>query len=604
MPDAVVRRVKGLTARLISASLFGVLLGAAPLSAPPTYPVVSTLSGNGRPGFVDGSSSEATFTMPMGLAYGPDGSLYVADPAAQRIRVISPDGAVRTLAGGGQEHALWVAGGYVDGDVSRARFDEPSAVAVAKDGTVYIADTGNHCIRKIVGRRVSTFAGMPAEPGGDYGAPAATRFDEPIALALDRAGALYVVDHRWGVRVIRPDGTSAPFGNYQFPLGIAVADGVHGTTVFVSDNSGIDVVPPAAQPDARRHFHVGDASVAGDPGIERITQGGRPIGHPFGLAALDDHSLVYTDPVSNTVRYLSTYLGTERVLGGFPTESAANEGATFADGTGTAARFDAPTGIAALAGSVVVADTGNRRIRAFAQFDHRVPVMPSDQGVPDFGPAAAYRIIYAGNSYVYWDTAWSDSFEGLVEDALRARGFASAQGGVRLYPVWSGHHLDATAQYLENAADLYQTAIVQINAANLVETFGIPASELTARSAEWEPKLVTLLASLDRKLRASGAHLLVVLQPTGADVSPAEDLATTLQFGRLAPPGAVIEQPLLRAAAAAHVRTLDLWPAFERAERSPETRALFMDDLHFTVYGRAVVADALTAELAAWEPWR
>lgn len=102
--------------------------------------VVSTLAGNGEPGSADGMGAEARFNYPQGLAIDPAGNLYVADTANHMIRKITPEGLVSTLAGTGTA-------GYTEAIPSKAQFRLPMAVAVGSDGMIYVVDTGNHCIR-------------------------------------------------------------------------------------------------------------------------------------------------------------------------------------------------------------------------------------------------------------------------------------------------------------------------------------------------------------------------------------------------------------------------------------------------------------------------
>ncbi|MDR2675186.1 MAG: hypothetical protein LBC18_10095, partial [Opitutaceae bacterium] len=135
---------------------------------------VSTFAGQpGIAGEADGGAGDATFRSPGDLAVDGDGEVYVADTGNSRIRLITADGArtVSTLAGG--------APGFVDGAGTAARFNSPSALAFADDGSLYVADTGNHAIRRIApddAATVTTLAlqspASPASPGqtpGDSG---------------------------------------------------------------------------------------------------------------------------------------------------------------------------------------------------------------------------------------------------------------------------------------------------------------------------------------------------------------------------------------------------------------------------------------------------
>src|SRR3954469_4617182 len=114
--------------------------------------MVTTIAGLGVPGLADGIASLARFSDPFAVAVGPDGRIYVADGGnSNRIRRLDGD-AVVTLAGSGE--------GFEDGPAGRARFNTPSGIAVAADGAVYVADTGNHRIRRVgADGRVTTVAG-------------------------------------------------------------------------------------------------------------------------------------------------------------------------------------------------------------------------------------------------------------------------------------------------------------------------------------------------------------------------------------------------------------------------------------------------------------
>lgn len=148
----------------------------------------------------DGPPGESSFNSPMGLDMDADGNIYVADAANHAIRKISPDGTVTTIAGDGVI-------GLQDGPGEQARFYHPSDVAVAPDGTVYVADTLNHVIRRIDANGTVTTLNKPSErvvevasgvitDAGDYrdGRLANALFNEPSGLAIDEQGNLYVSD--------------------------------------------------------------------------------------------------------------------------------------------------------------------------------------------------------------------------------------------------------------------------------------------------------------------------------------------------------------------------------------------------------------------------
>lgn len=162
--------------------------------------VVTTLAGAaGSRGCLDGVGAAARFGAPMGIAVDAQGTVYVADVVYHNIRKITAAGVVSTLAG--------VAGafGHVDGPGAVAAFHSPMGVAVDAAATVYVADMGNHVIRKITAAGVvSTLAGTARTIGGADGVGAVVRFYGPTGVALGAAGALYVADElNHAVRVIK-----------------------------------------------------------------------------------------------------------------------------------------------------------------------------------------------------------------------------------------------------------------------------------------------------------------------------------------------------------------------------------------------------------------
>lgn len=174
-------------------------VGEAPPAAA-AAPRIALLAGDGHVGWRDGPAGEARFADPYGVALGPDGSVYLADAGAgDRIRVIRPDGGVQTLAGGRR--------GFADGLGAAARFDTPSGIALDAAGNLYIADTGNHAIRKMTpDGRVTTLAGT-GRPGWRDGPGAQAQFDGPVGIAVDAAGRVLVADtYNDRIRAIGPEG--------------------------------------------------------------------------------------------------------------------------------------------------------------------------------------------------------------------------------------------------------------------------------------------------------------------------------------------------------------------------------------------------------------
>ena len=162
--------------------------------------VVSTLAGDGTKGFRDGPGAAARFNRPFGVAVDCKGSIYVADNGNHRIRKISADGVVSTLAGDGTQ-------GFRDGPGAAAWFNHPGGLAVDGEGSVYVADCLSNFIRKIsADGLVSTLAG-DGTSGFRDGPGAAARFNHPCGVAVDGEGSVYVADNgNDSIRKISPDG--------------------------------------------------------------------------------------------------------------------------------------------------------------------------------------------------------------------------------------------------------------------------------------------------------------------------------------------------------------------------------------------------------------
>ncbi len=205
---------------------------------------VSTVAGNGTPGFADGSGRQARFNGPMGVAVDGEGRLYVADTWNDRIRVIEPDGRVRTLAGGDRP-------GWIDGRGTGARFDTPTDLAVDAHGNLWVADLQNNALRTVTpGGEVNT------RMGGRDGARALWG---PMSLALTHDGVAYVSERFGRVVQVSPGGhVVAVAGDavqrFARPAGLALApDG----SLLLADADGYrihhlqplpaGIVPPVVQ---------------------------------------------------------------------------------------------------------------------------------------------------------------------------------------------------------------------------------------------------------------------------------------------------------------------------------------------------------------------
>ena len=307
---------------------------------------VSTVAGNGAQGFEDGTITAAEFMGPSGVA-GPDadGNIYVADQYNNRIRSISADGHVTTIAGDG-------IAGFADGQGSLARFCSPVALALDAAGNIYVADECNHAIRKITRNGfVTTLAGN-GSAGNQNGNGSNARFYDPRGIAVDAFGNVYVADtYNNLIRKISPGGDVSSFAG----------TGVQGT----GDGAAVDAQfsnPLNLAFDASGYLYVTQVYET----IRKISPGGfvstvNPpgfAGYKSGLA-IDQAGNIYTsvtiDGTHNAIYKIS-------VAGNAVLMAGSLKG--YKDTIGADAAFSFPAGLSAdTAGNIYVADAGNNRIR-------------------------------------------------------------------------------------------------------------------------------------------------------------------------------------------------------------------------------------------------
>ena len=153
---------------------------------------VATLAGTpAARGAEDGTGAVARFDEPLGIAVDCSGTIYVADAAAHVVRALgAATGSVATLAG-----RPYVPGSE-DGIDAAAAFRAPAGLALGADGRLYVADSGNHVVRRLdpATREVITVAGAAGEPGSSDGVGAAARLSGPEGLAAGPGGVLVVVE--------------------------------------------------------------------------------------------------------------------------------------------------------------------------------------------------------------------------------------------------------------------------------------------------------------------------------------------------------------------------------------------------------------------------
>lgn len=323
---------------------------------------VSVVAGKtGGAGVVDGALVDSRFSTPKSLAIDSAGNTYVVDTTGHVVRKIDTTGAVSTFAG--------QAGlpGYVDGTGKAAKFRSPEGITVDSSDNLYVADSLNHCIRKITSAGVvSTLAGTCGTLGALDGGRDEARFSSPAGIAVG-GGNVYVSD-RLNKAIRRVDlagnvttyagalglqGTAnGPSGYARFnSLGTGLVRASNGT-LYLTDTNAIRMI------DATGNVSVyagatsvnGSTDHASDATLARFLT-------PQGLALDGSGNLYVADAGNSTVRKVAAGGGAVTTMAG----TALFTGS--ADGTGAAARFNQATGVAVSGTNVIVADNSNHLLR-------------------------------------------------------------------------------------------------------------------------------------------------------------------------------------------------------------------------------------------------
>ncbi len=309
--------------------------------------VVSTLAGAvGQAGSTNGAGSAARFNFPVGIGVDGAGNVYVSEVTNSVIRRITPAGDVTTFAGAVLQF------GAVDGAATTARFTLPRGLAVDGAGNVYVADGGNHTIRKITpDGTVSTLAGAAGQPGTANGTGSAARFNGPFGVAVDGAGNVFVADSE-------------------------------SHTIRRVTSGGVVT------------------TVAGQAGVSGSTDGGIAVARfnqPRGVAVDGAGNLFVTDYGNSTIRHVATN-GTVTTIAGAPGIQG------DADSVGSTARLYSPTGIVADGTTIYIADTMNNTVRrgqpASAAALPTINVQPLEQEVA-VGQSVTLSVVASGTGLTY-----------------------------------------------------------------------------------------------------------------------------------------------------------------------------------------------------------
>ncbi len=335
---------------------------------------VTTLAGDGSTGNNNGATGTASFNNPRDVAIDALGNIIVADRVNNSIRSITPEGTVTTIAG-------TISTDFVDGASATARFRRPTGVAIDTSGNIIVADSDNHSIRSISPEGiVSTIAG---DGLGSFmnGASPTARFNGPGGVAVDASGNIIIADSiNTAIRSISLDGTVTTIAGISTGLGSGdFVDGASATARFrfpsdvAIDASGNIIIADSFN-NAIRSINASSVvtTIAGSrtSGFADGATNTARFDRPFGVAIDASGNIIVADSNNHSIRNISP--------DGMVTTIAGSDTPSFADGVGTTSKFQIPTGVAIDAlGNIIVADSGNNRIRKIDRNDYLLGTYPS-----------------------------------------------------------------------------------------------------------------------------------------------------------------------------------------------------------------------------------
>jgi sugar lactone lactonase YvrE len=331
---------------------------------------ITTIAGGGLPAG-SASATQTTLQFPQGLVIDSSGGLYIADAGDNVIRRLAPDGTFATVAGNGSP-------GYAGdgGPATSAQLNNPDGLAVDAKGNLYIADSGNNVVRKVTpAGTITTFAGGGTGPCSYVGSATGAQLVSPAGLAVDSSGNLYIADS--GNNCIRKvlaasgailnvaggsttgdfylsDQSTALGTDLYFPQGIAV-DGAGNLYIADTGNSCVRKVTPA-----------GAVSILAGNGIFGYSGDGGPassasLGAPWAVAVDNSGSVYIADTANQRVRQVSPDGAIATIAGtGTPGYTGDGLGATCAELSNPWSVAAGPSGV------IYVSDWGNGVVRALA----------------------------------------------------------------------------------------------------------------------------------------------------------------------------------------------------------------------------------------------
>lgn len=336
---------------------------------------IETFAGTGAPGYSGdgGPAAAAALNNPYGLTRGPDGALYVCDMENHRVRRISRDGTISTVAGTGSR-------GYSGdgGPALMAELNEPYEVRFDQAGNIFVVEMRNALVRRVDGKSgvLSTVAGTGREGfSGDGGPAVRAELRQPHSIQLGPDGNLYICDignHRVR-RVNMESGVISTFAGtgerLPTPDGAKFADApLHGPRAIDFDRTGnLWLALREGNAVYRLDLKAGVLHHVAGTGRSGFTGNGGPareaaLSGPKGISVGPDGSVYFTDTESHSVRRIDVRRGTvERVAG-------TGEKGDGPDGDPLQCRLSRPHGIFVdRDGTIYIGDSENHRVRVVRQ---------------------------------------------------------------------------------------------------------------------------------------------------------------------------------------------------------------------------------------------
>jgi len=323
--------------------------------------VITTVAGEGTAGFSGdgGPALAAQLKYPVGVAVDGAGNLFIADRYNNRIRKVTPDGIISTLTGGRSGFS------GDGGPAASAQINDPRGVAVDRSGNVFIADAGNERIRVVTPDGImNTVAGSGPGFGGDGGAAVSARLGLPVDVAVDGAGNLFIADRgNFRVRRVASTGVINTVAGTSDDGGPASSAQLNSPTVLDVDGAGNLFIADSDSQRIRKVTTAGIITTLAGNGAVGFSGDGGPatsaeLNYPGGAAVDAAGNVFIADTRNHRIRKVTP--------GGIITTIAGN-GATGFGGDGgpaTSAQLSYPWSIAMDgAGNLFIADTGNHSIR-------------------------------------------------------------------------------------------------------------------------------------------------------------------------------------------------------------------------------------------------